>query len=125
MAVAQKSGAKMAPWYVEPKTKTGWPQLFNFEPYPNHRGTFSEAPSVWARPQLGVVAKPGGMTVPRCAVGSTMYAKPWHMGVKEVPSNPILSRDPDLSRIFTDTQGKWIRFLKRRLVEKNGKGINP
>ena len=34
-------------------------------------------------------------------------------------------RDPSLSKKPPETQGKRIRFLKRRIVEKNGVGINP
>ena len=42
-----------------------------------------------------------------------------------VASMSILSRDPDLSRKPSEAHGKRIRFLERRLVEKNGPGINP
>ena len=37
----------------------------------------------------------------------------------------ILSRDPNLFRKASKTQGKQIRFLERTIVGKNGNGINP
>ena len=40
-----------------------------------------------------------------------------------VPSISILSRDPNLFRKPSKTQGKQIQFLKRTMVEKNGESI--
>ena len=41
----------------------------------------------------------------------------------EQKATEILSRDPNLFRKPSDAQTKRIRFLTRRMVEKNGKGI--
>ena len=42
-----------------------------------------------------------------------------------LPSISILSKDPNLSRKTSGNPRKRIRFLKRTMVEKSGKGINP
>ena len=56
--------------------------------------------------------------------------KPWNDVIpltrnKSWGTSSIVSRDPNLSRKPPETQEKRIRFLKRRMVEQNGKGINP
>ena len=93
MAVAQKSGTKMTPWQMEPKTTCVTVAFFNFEPYP--RG-LSHLPRTRTRDPFKSQTKP----------------EPWSSQETEPPSP--FHMEPDRGVPLNPWKGKWPKPVTRQ-----------